>query len=140
MDNSLQKTWMFRADLGEVDRISAEVSSCLQELELQKHNFAVQLLLREALNNAVLHGSAQDPAKQVRLDLHISADALCLAVEDEGPGFDWRSILANPLAGQTQECGRGLQIYRFYADRVEFNSSGSRVVLTRLLNPLARAA
>jgi serine/threonine-protein kinase RsbW len=122
------------ADLHEVDRVCAEARVCLQELNLDEHNFAVQILLREALNNAVIHGCDSDPTRQVRCELSIDGDWLRISVEDDGPGFDWAAVLQRKQASQDQECGRGLLVYQYYADQIDFNLSGSRILLSRALN------
>jgi serine/threonine-protein kinase RsbW len=92
--------------------------------------FAAELLLREALTNAVVHGSRGDPAKNVRCALRMKRGRLLIAVQDEGEGFDWR-------AAQTREadisdcCGRGMQIFRAYATRARFNDKGNAVAIVK---------
>jgi serine/threonine-protein kinase RsbW len=47
----------------------------------------VGMALREALNNAVVHGNRRDSAKKVRISFLRDAKALRISVRDEGPGF-----------------------------------------------------
>jgi anti-sigma regulatory factor (Ser/Thr protein kinase) len=92
--------------------------------------FGVELLLREALNNAVLHGSGCDPEKRVHLRLRMDRRRLVVAVSDEGPGFNWRARRcwqADPDA----ESGRGMGIYRNCANRVRFNDAGNGVTILK---------
>ena len=48
----------------------------------------VDMAVREAVANAIKHGNAQDPAKQVHVDLVLDGRELVIRVEDEGSGFD----------------------------------------------------
>ena len=96
----------------------------------RKSSFAVELLIREALTNAVLHGSGCEPSRRVILRLTVDQEGVTIEVSDEGPGFDWRSALARPMV-TLYESGRGLTIYRKYADSVSFNETGNIIVLKR---------
>jgi anti-sigma regulatory factor (Ser/Thr protein kinase) len=90
--------------------------------------FAAELLVREALTNAVLHGCGADPAKQVLCVLRLRGDRLSIAVADEGDGFDWRA--ARGMQTQVPETsGRGVEIYYRFADHVRFNKTGNAVTM-----------
>src|ERR1019366_9570477 len=90
--------------------------------------FAGELLLREAMLNAVLHGSRGDPAKTVRCVVRARSGNLLILVRDEGDGFDWRTALGR-VAGASEQSGRGLEIFRTYASRVRFSLRGNQVAL-----------
>ncbi len=92
--------------------------------------FTGELLLREALANAVRHGCANDPTREVRCVLRVKPEYLLIAVSDDGPGFDWRGSHV-PLPEICRADGRGIPIYRTYADRVRFNSKGNTVILLK---------
>jgi len=55
--------------------------------------FSVLLVFREALTNAVLHGSARDLGKKIWCELAVKEDNVWITVEDQGAGFDWRTRL-----------------------------------------------
>jgi serine/threonine-protein kinase RsbW len=94
--------------------------------ESRARAFAQELLLREALTNAVLHGSGQDPAKLVRCVARWRGQRLLVVVEDEGEGWDWRAAWERPV-DDASDSGRGLFILRSYARRVRFNRKGNLV-------------
>jgi anti-anti-sigma factor len=96
------------------------------------NRFAVELLMREVLTNAVVHGCRTDPEKQVRCRLRIKSGRLLIAVEDDGEGFDWRAARARPVSF-TDCSGRGSGILRIYANRVRYNAVGNAVALVRCL-------
>jgi anti-sigma regulatory factor (Ser/Thr protein kinase) len=94
--------------------------------------YSVELLLREALTNAVLHGCAGDATRRVRCDVRVGARSVRLEVASDGPGFDWRAAMREGPS-ETATSGRGLKIYAAYADRVSFDETGNRLVLVRRL-------
>jgi anti-anti-sigma factor len=118
------------AELRNVDHAVAEMRAFLQRMGLDRDAFSVQLVLREALANAVLHGSGKDPAKQVRMEAAYGDGQLTLRVEDQGPGFDWRSRKGH-VAGPTDEGGRGLSIIQTYFDDVRYNEQGNALELKK---------
>lgn len=92
------------------------------------HNFAAELLLREMLTNAVVHGCRKDSSQCVRCVLRLREARLSFAVQDSGPGFDWRA--AWQRQSHAADCsGRGLEILRKYASRFRFNEPGNGVVV-----------
>ena len=96
----------------------------------QRHRFQSEVLVREALNNAVLHGSRSDPTNQIRCTLRLKRGRLTIVVEDMGEGFDWRAVrdrMADPEACS----GRGMELLRTLATRVRFNEKGNKVTIIR---------
>lgn len=124
------RAFRFSASLTLLDRAVAETVGFLQSQNASGSLFDVKLLLREALLNAVLHGSRSDPLRLVALEVRTAASRLTLTVTDQGDGFDWRSGLAN-LAPPEATSGRGLTILTLYADDVRFNPAGNQVTLTK---------
>jgi serine/threonine-protein kinase RsbW len=93
----------------------------------------VELALREALTNAIVHGNLRDPRKRVRVRCYCQADCgLLLVVDDEGAGFNPKEI-PDPTRGRNiySSHGRGIYLMRRLMDQVRFERSGSRVVLKR---------
>ena len=48
----------------------------------------VEIALREALANAIIHGNHEDRRKYVHVTCRCEPDELSIAVKDEGKGFD----------------------------------------------------
>jgi len=113
-----------------VDALCIRAEAWLIEVGLGTDNFPVAMLLRESLNNSMLHGCGSDPNRLIRCDLRRGRKWLHITVEDDGPGFDWSSRL-ECRAGIDECHGRGLEIYRLYADEINFNRRGNRVRLRR---------
>jgi len=91
--------------------------------------FAVELALREALNNAVIHGNGMDPNKLVEIRCRCErGKGVWLIVRDQGRGFD-PSTVPNPLTpqGLVAEHGRGIHLIKLLMDEVSFKRGGSEV-------------
>ncbi len=90
----------------------------------------------EAVNNGILHGNKQDPAKEVILSCDVHATTMVIRIHDEGPGFDPEK-LPDPLAEENlfREHGRGVFLMRSMMESVMFERTdkGSDVVMTMLL-------
>jgi anti-sigma regulatory factor (Ser/Thr protein kinase) len=133
-ESKFQLSWKYPATLDNVERVCSAAAQSLKKYSFHKKDlFAAELLLREALNNAVLHGCDQNPLLFFSCRLMISGRELIIKVADEGPGFDWRGKLKVQPA-HSDESGRGLSIYAIYANSIEFNESGNCVTLTQIFN------
>ena len=89
----------------------------------------VELALREALNNAVIHGNGMDPNKLVEIRCRCErGKGVWLIVRDQGRGFD-PSTVPNPLTpqGLVAEHGRGIHLIKLLMDEVSFKRGGSEV-------------
>jgi serine/threonine-protein kinase RsbW len=91
--------------------------------------FAVEILARECLNNAIEHGSVHRPGAEVSLVMKIGAKQVCLRVADQGPGFPWRRLYRRGWPSPHRPGGRGLMVLRTYAQRIAFNAKGNAVTL-----------
>jgi serine/threonine-protein kinase RsbW len=126
-DTSLNLVFAGRRIL--VDRACQEIRRVLVEADLPGDSFRLQLLLREMLNNAVIHGCREDTRKRVKC-MVTWADKMRvrIMVEDEGAGFDWRSRMTCE-AGECACSGRGLSIMNQYGNSVVFNDAGNMVTI-----------
>jgi serine/threonine-protein kinase RsbW len=97
----------------------------------------VELALREALSNAMLHGNRLDAGKLV----HIRYCCECghgvfIVVRDQGHGFD-PSNVPNPLAVENlgAEHGRGIHLMKLAMDEVSFERQGTEVRMRKASGP-----
>ena len=120
------------ANMAAVEMFFIEFRRRIESILDRSNLFTAELLVREALTNAVMHGCHADPSKQVRclLRLRVKCRRLLIAVADEGDGFDWRNALRKS-AGDCQCSGRGVEIFRLYADRVRYSSRGNLVTIIK---------
>lgn len=112
--------------LENIDRADRETRKFLKEKGLQDKVFAVCLVMREAMINAVVHGNGSDPEKRVRYSLRLDEGRLGLEIEDQGDGFDWRNVRKREPKLDSDH-GRGLAIIRQYSTSYAYNDMGSRI-------------
>ena len=89
----------------------------------------VELALREALNNAMLHGNRSDARKLVHIRCCCdSSKGVCIVVRDQGNGFD-PSKVPDPLAVENldSEHGRGIHLMKLAMDEISFERQGTEV-------------
>jgi serine/threonine-protein kinase RsbW len=84
--------------------------------------FGIDMAVREAVTNAVLHGNRQDEAKLVVIRFKSSANALEITVRDEGSGFNPESV-PDPTDPRNlmKTSGRGILFMRTFMDDVEWS-------------------
>jgi serine/threonine-protein kinase RsbW len=83
--------------------------------------FGLDMAVREAVTNAVLHGNRQDESKQVEVTFEEAGGVLAVSVRDQGTGFDPASI-PDPTDEQNllKASGRGILFMRTFMDTVEW--------------------
>lgn len=96
----------------------------------QCDGFAVELVLREGLVNALKHGNRMRPEKTIDLSIEVCSSVLVISIEDEGDGFDWQRINLEAIPSPEQDHGRGLVLYPLYGFLPLWNEKGNRVTLT----------
>jgi anti-sigma regulatory factor (Ser/Thr protein kinase) len=114
----------------EVESLCLKIRDLLENGDPSLVSFPLELLARECLNNAVLHGSQKNAEKKIALKLWIGRVWLRLQVSDEGPGFNWRKKRGEQKDLDIEATsGRGLLLFAVYAGRVQFNRSGNKITL-----------
>lgn len=101
----------------------------------------IDIAVREAVANAIKHGNAQDPAKQVDVDLAIEGAELVIQVRDQGEGFNPGEI-QNPLAPENllKPNGRGIFYMKSFMDEINYGvepGGGTVVTMRKRLPALA---
>src|ERR1700693_2045758 len=95
----------------------------------------IEISLREALANAMIHGNRENPVKKVHIAARCSMNGeVSITVQDEGEGFDDAALL-EPTDPQRQLLthGRGLYLMRALIDEVSFEQNGTFVRLQKRL-------
>ena len=89
----------------------------------------IELVVGEAINNAIMHGNKGDVSKMVTVNAEIVADnILVVTVADEGAGFCYSAIADPTLPENIQNpTGRGVYLMKQLADLVVFSNNGSTV-------------
>jgi len=121
-----------------VDRLMRliEGSQCVPGKE-----FDIELALREALENAVVHGNQEDPETKVHIRCRCQpGNELSIVVTDQGKGFDVEKIVGKGITSDpASEHGRGIQLMKAYMDDVHFERGGAEVHMRKRARTTSRS-
>jgi serine/threonine-protein kinase RsbW len=93
----------------------------------------IEIAVREALANAVIHGNQEDPKKRVRVTSRCSDDGqVFITIRDEGRGFDSRTV-PDPTTPENvlSSHGRGIYLMRMLMDEISFEQDGTVVKMCK---------
>ena len=93
----------------------------------------VELALREALSNAILHGNRLDARKLVHVRCCCEpTKGVVLVIRDQGHGFNPNNV-PDPLAVENlgAEHGRGIHLMRLAMDEISFGRNGTEVYMRK---------
>jgi len=123
--------------------ISGVVDGVMQiarEMKCAEGNeYAIELALREALANAIVHGCNNDPGKKVECCVACTESSdVVIVVRDPGEGFI-PSTVPNPLATENLQSthGRGIYLINQLMDEVSFERNGAEIRMRKAVAPSA---
>ena len=103
---------------------------------LHSHNIkdadAIQIAFEEALTNAIVHGNNNDYNKNVNISFSIKQNMLEITIEDEGMGFNYKSIKTNDDIYSKN--GRGILLISLYTDSFHFEDYGRKIVMNKYIS------
>ena len=121
--------------IAEAAAAAAEIANRLGLSEAA--TFSVDMAVREAVTNAVVHGNQQDETKLVEIVFINLVKSLVITVRDKGHGFDPVSVPDPTLSENLlNPSGRGLLFMRTFMDEVEWTphpEGGTVVRMTKKL-------
>jgi len=116
------------ADVGAISPVVAWVLRLVGELEnAEGKEFEIEMALREALANAILHGCLGDPSKKVEITVTGDREeGIMIVVRDPGTGFDPASIPSpDDDSNLHSEHGRGIFLISKLMDEVTHERNGT---------------
>jgi anti-sigma regulatory factor (Ser/Thr protein kinase) len=84
------------------------------------------IIVRELLENAIVHGSGSDPSKMVRLSIRFADGRFEIEVDDEGEGFEYESLDLSLPDDPFSLSRRGLIIVHELSEELSFMGRGNR--------------
>jgi serine/threonine-protein kinase RsbW len=99
--------------------------------------FGIDMAVREAITNAVIHGNKLDGAKIIEVKLTHTPEGFEISVHDEGTGFNPNEV-PDPTRDENilKTSGRGIFFMRNFMDEVEWSADpqgGTNVRMTKKL-------
>jgi len=117
-----------------IDRAATAAAEFFNQLGLgDEITFGVDMAVREAVTNAVIHGNQRDETKDVFVTFSCAAKLLEIRVRDTGHGFDPEKV-ADPTdpANLLKASGRGILFMRTFMDEVEWLTHDEGGTLVRM--------
>jgi len=118
---------------GTVEAIPPVVTRIMEEVRSMEcaagKEFDIEVAINEALANAVQHGCANDPSKQVEVTVECDpASGMLIVVKDPGSGFDPTDV-PSPIVGQRlySDHGRGIFLINELMDEVSYKNGGTEI-------------
>jgi serine/threonine-protein kinase RsbW len=98
----------------------------------EKLAYDLNLVLTEAMANAIQHANVGDPDKEVHIEISIIAQRLIIRVYDFGVGFDVKQYIKpqHPL----DEHGRGIYLMHSIMDEISYQQTEPGHVLEMIKN------
>ena len=132
----------FSSTFAHIDQVCEETRFFLtSRLEgIEKDWFAIHLVLREGLTNAVRHGNQGDPEKMVQFSASViftglnGPQTIKIVIEDAGEGFNWQAQQKIQV-DDDEDHGRGFAIMTAYFSRYAYNEKGNILYLEKDLAP-----
>ena len=84
-------------------------------------SFGIEMALREAVTNAMVHGNQEDESKSVEIIFNCHDNELEIEVRDQGEGFDPATV-PDPTNAENllKTSGRGIFLMRTFMDEIEW--------------------
>jgi serine/threonine-protein kinase RsbW len=123
--------------LGLIGKIGEDIARTLKHYEGDREELAyhINLVLTEAMTNAIRHANEDNPNKELQITIQIEKKQLHIRVYDEGEGFDFAAV-STPEFKYLDEHGRGVYIIRSLMDSVTYkrNKKGHVLEMVKSLN------
>ena len=120
-----------------IGRIGEDIAKELDKYTGDRETLAyhINLVLTEAMVNAIKYANPKDPEKLVHIVINISDDALVIKVFDKGQGFDINTI-PSPDFNRLEDRGRGIFLIRSLMDSVSYKKvrSGNMLEMSKKLS------
>jgi serine/threonine-protein kinase RsbW len=118
-----EKLFKFPSRIEAVNEAAASVAQILNELGTSDDvNFGIDLAVREAVTNAVLHGNKLDESKEVEIAVRAVSGTVEITIVDQGTGFKPETV-PDPTADENilKTSGRGIFFMRNFMDEVDWH-------------------
>lgn len=127
----MNKSLIIQSKLDEINQVEKIIDEISEVNSIHSDLYGKILIATiEGVNNAMVHGNKLDTLKKVKIDFTVVNGKLTIAIEDEGPGFDFNSI-PDPTMPENIEniSGRGVFLMRKLTDDIVYNEKGTKVEL-----------
>jgi serine/threonine-protein kinase RsbW len=113
----------FSSRIESVDEAATAVAEIIARAGISEEAaFGIDMAVREAITNAMLHGNKFDETKQVEISIKRTSTLLEISVRDEGAGFNPVGV-PDPTKEENllKSSGRGIFFMRNFMDEVDWS-------------------
>ncbi|NTW32995.1 MAG: ATP-binding protein [Bacteroidetes bacterium] len=111
--------------LDSLHQVEKFVENICDEFNINNTYFGnILIVLTEAVENAIIHGNKNNPAKVVSLVFISKPEGLSFSITDEGNGFDTSNIPDPTDISQEEIKGRGIFLIKSLADEIIYSNNG----------------
>ncbi len=128
----------FPSSIEAVGEAATAVSQYMNRLGITEDvAFGIDMAVREAVTNAVVHGNKLDNTKFVEVTLKQTSEGFEIGVHDQGAGFNPNAV-PDPTKDENllKTSGRGIFFMRNFMDQVEWFSGSKGGTEVRMLKRL----
>ncbi len=114
-----------------INPVIGALNGICEELSLDEDTrWSLEISLREALANAIIHGNKGETEKKVFIEFKWGKREFLITIEDEGKGFSPKKEEPSP---SLETSGRGLMIIKSKMDSVEYKkgANGFQLILKK---------
>jgi len=113
-----------------IGRIGEDIAKELDRYQGDREILAyhLNLVLTEAMVNAIKHAGPSEPERMVRIVINIHSDEITISVYDDGQGFDINAI-PPPNFEELEDRGRGIFLIRSLMDTVCYRKKSTENIL-----------
>ena len=122
------------AELQNIDLIVSIVKKFLIQFQDKTNLFGLFIALREALNNAIIHGARCNPDLSVRCHMELKGRKIYCVIEDSGNGFNWQHLLEQNDINEVGYVdssvpihGWGIFLLKKYSDGLKYYGTGNKL-------------
>ncbi|MBI4574638.1 MAG: anti-sigma factor antagonist [Planctomycetes bacterium] len=139
-----QVHFQFRTTDRNVEKANDLARCLIDQIDIREDDrVALFAALKEAVDNATIHGNRNDPSRTVDVQFVVAREKVTLIVQDEGEGFDYQAHLAqregtqfldeakDRIVRQGQKGGLGILLMKRCVDRLEYRGRGNVVYLEK---------
>ena len=124
-----------------VDEAASAVAGLVRRSGISEEvAFGIDMAVREAITNAVVHGNKLDETKVVEIDVRSSPDSLEISVHDQGQGFNPETV-SDPTKEENilKTSGRGIFFMRTFMDEVDWSIHPGGGTTVRMFKRIANS-
>lgn len=121
----MTESFVIQSDIAILPEVEERLFHFCRLCNVGSYYLTLSVATLQAVENAIVHGNASDPSRQVALSFATCRGGISVEVADEGSGFDFEKYGSFPVEGSGR--GEGIFVMKSLADRMTFSEGGRRV-------------